>query len=687
MHVTGILMLVSECDICLRIQTEGTIQPVSLSPVPQASIIPHLSSFTLPEPRLLEKALGIRLFEQRLLKLFGEGRLFGTVHTCIGQEWSGVALAEHLEPGDTVFSNHRCHGHYLARTGNYVGLFAEIMGREAGICRGRGGSQHICDANVFSNGIQGGIVPVAAGIACSKRLRGSNEISVVFVGDGTLGEGALYETLNIASAWGLPLLVILENNLYAQSTSQAQTLSGDIDSRAKAFGIRALNGDTWDPVKLIATMGEAVNYVRTELRPLFLRVDTYRLMAHSKSDDNRDKDEIASYWERDVLRQAAKMFPEVLEPIEKGLLARLDRALEEAERSPLSSDLDSPFTEPPAAWTETAFDGGERVVNRINAGLRAALERDQRVVLLGEDIESPYGGAFKATKDLSQLFPERVRNTPISELAITGIANGLALSGMRPVVEIMFGDFVMLASDQFINHAAKFEYMYAGQVKTPLVLRTPMGGKRGYGPTHSQSLEKHLLGVPGTRVLALHHRFDPAVVYDRLLGDSVPQLPTLVIENKILYGEKASADAVAGYKWFHSGHDFPVSYMRAEAHPDATIICYGGMLLDVEKAVERLFMAHDIIAEALCLMQLYPLQQNALLPIVQRSGKLLLVEEGHGFCGYTAELMASFYEMDCKLTMRRVYSHPQHIPSAKPLELSVLPNIDRIVAEVLELVQ
>jgi 2-oxoisovalerate dehydrogenase E1 component len=410
-------------------------------------------------------------------------------------------------------------------------------------------------------------------------------------------------------------------------------------------------------------------------------------MAHSKSDDNRDKEEVARYWERDVLHLAAREFPGIMAPIEEKLLAALDAAVDEAERSPVSEIPEPVAVEPAAAWSETAFPGGERVVNRIYAGLHKAMERDSRVVLLGEDIEGPYGGAFKATKDLSEIYPGRVRNTPISELAITGIANGLAISGMRPVLEIMFGDFIMLASDQFINHAAKFDYMYAGQVKTPLVVRTPMGGKRGYGPTHSQSLEKHLLGVPGTRVLALHHRFDPATVYDRLLGDGVPALPTLVIENKILYGEKASADAVDGFKWFQSGHDFPVSYLRAESRPDATIVCYGGMLLDAEKAVERLFAEHDLVVEVLCPMQLYPLQANALLPVVQRSTRLLLVEEGHGFCGYTAQLMSSFYELDRSLIMRRVYSHPQHIPSARPLELSVLPNADRIVTEVLELVQ
>jgi 2-oxoisovalerate dehydrogenase E1 component len=641
----------------------------------------------LPEARLLEKALGIRLFEERLLSLFSEGRLFGTVHTCIGEEWTGVALAEHLKTEDLVFSNHRCHGHYLARTGNFTGLLAEIMGREGGICRGRGGSQHICDSNFFSNGVQGGIVPVAAGMALAAKLRGSGAIGTVFIGDGTLGEGAVYEGMNLASIWDLPLLIILENNLYAQSTAQNQTLGGSIEARAESFGIRWLRADTWNPVQLIEVMGQAVEAVRRDQRPFFLRVDTYRLMAHSKSDDNRDPHEVASYWDRDILHRAQKTRPELMEPIRERLLARLDAALIEAEQFPLAETLDEPPAEIEPKWQETVIAGGERVVNRIHAGLGKALENDERVFLLGEDIEGPYGGAFKVTKDLSQIFPGRVRNTPISELAITGIGNGLALSGMKPVLEIMFGDFIMLASDQILNHAAKFNYMYADQVQVPLVLRTPMGGRRGYGPTHSQSLEKHLLGIPGTRVVALHHRFDPAEVYARLLGDSLPVLPTIVIENKILYGAKASPDAVEGFKWFHSTHDFPISYMRAEGRPDATIACYGGLLPDAEKAVDRLFLEHDLVVEIVCPMQLYPLQPKAILQLAQRSGRLLLGEEGHGFCGFTAELMATLGELDHSLVMRRVYSRPQHIPSAKPLELRVLPDVDRLVAETLELLK
>src|SRR5262249_14587100 len=159
-----------------------------------------------------------------------QGKLFGTVHTCIGQEAVGITVANALEPGDKIFSNHRCHGHFLARTGNVKGLIAEIMGRETGVCGGRGGSQHLCDVEkgFFSNGVQGGIVPVAAGLAMSLQLQALRRIAVVFIGDGTLGEGAVYETFNLASKWQLPLLIVLENNGYAQSTPQTQNLAGSI---------------------------------------------------------------------------------------------------------------------------------------------------------------------------------------------------------------------------------------------------------------------------------------------------------------------------------------------------------------------------------------------------------------------------------------------------------------------------
>jgi len=182
------------------------------------------------EQRLYRRMRFIRRFEERLLGMFEEGLLNGTTHACIGQEADCVGVIEHLRPGDHIFSNHRCHGHYLAWTGDAFGLLGEIMGKPAGVCGGIGGSQHLCAPGFKSNGILGGTVPAAAGIALAMKLAGNDGISVSFIGDGTFGEGVLYETLNISALWGLPLLVVVENNGYAQSTPLAVNFAGDFVS-------------------------------------------------------------------------------------------------------------------------------------------------------------------------------------------------------------------------------------------------------------------------------------------------------------------------------------------------------------------------------------------------------------------------------------------------------------------------
>jgi 2-oxoisovalerate dehydrogenase E1 component len=636
------------------------------------------------EMRLVRKAFEIRLFEERLIKLFSRGKLFGTVHTCIGQEWSGIAVAERLIPGDVIFSNHRCHGHYLARTENYRGLLAEIMGRESGICGGRGGSQHICDSEVFSNGVQGGIVPISAGIAMAQKVAGIGRIAVAFIGDGTLGEGAVYETLNLCSLWSLPLLIVLENNSYAQSTPQKQTLAGRILARAEAFGIATDRADTWNVPDLLSRMERAVSLVRKCCKPMFVEIETYRLMAHSKGDDDRDPAEVQEFWARDSLVLFEKKFPIEAEKIKVEIHRNLDEAVLECEASAFANSTpELEIEDKNIQWSRTEIEADDRVANRIYAGLLAAMQKDSRVLILGEDVEAPYGGAFKVTKDLSKLFPGRVKNTPISEATILGMSNGLALRGMRPICEFMFGDFILLAADQFVNHAAKFKYMYNDKVRVPVVIRTPMGGRRGYGATHSQTLEKHLLGVPDTQILALHHRYDPAVIYETLLA--TVDRPTLVVENKTLYGEKVSSKRQDGFEWMHSNQLFPISYLRASDPADLTFLCYGGMLLEVEKVVEILFQEHDLIAEILCPTQIYPLQSVAIANAISTE-RVIIVEEGQGFCGLGAEIAAQLQERRGRkaLQIRRIAATEQVIPSCKPLELEVLPNVGTIVKKTIE---
>jgi 2-oxoisovalerate dehydrogenase E1 component len=656
--------------------------------ITQVEDAPSRSSLAEPVSHDLHaKALLIRGVEKRLLDLFSEGKLFGTVHTCIGQEWSGVAVAESLIDGDVIFTSHRGHGHFLARTGDVAGLIAEVMGKKAGVCGGRGGSQHVCSGGVYSNGIQGGIVPVAAGMALARKLRGTRNIAVVFIGDGTLGEGAVYETLNVASKWDLPLLIVQENNRYAQSTSQSETLAGEIEARASAFGIESSRAATWNPAGLLLAASSAIESIRDQGRPFFLRVDTDRLMAHSKGDDDRDPAEVRSYWDRDPLTVFALEEPETTARLELEAKATIDAAVTLAEASTFA-DVGSPDWTTPAgspSWEPTLIENPGRVVASIHDALQRNMARDERIILIGEDIEGPYGGAFKVTKNLSLEFPGRVRNMPIAESAIVGLGNGMALSGLIPVCEIMFGDFIALAADQIINHAAKFKYMYNDQVDLRLVIRTPMGGRRGYGPTHSQSLEKHFLGLPGTRMLALHHRHDPGAIYDTLFATI--DRPTIVIENKLLYGLRAADSAPDGFALEHSDELFPTTRIRPEGAADVTILCYGGMLAEVEKALDPLFDDDEIAAEVICPTQLYPLDLRPILESVARTGRLLIAEEGLGFAAFGAEVVAQVVEQapGALKKLRRLASPEHPIPSCGPLEKLVLPGVDHVVQAVREL--
>ncbi|MEL7340644.1 MAG: thiamine pyrophosphate-dependent dehydrogenase E1 component subunit alpha, partial [Bacteroidota bacterium] len=274
--------------------------------------------------KIIKQALLIRKVEQTFLDLFSQGRLNGTVHTCVGQEFSALAFAGQLRRSDFVFSNHRCHGHYIAFTRDYKGLMAELMGKAKGTCGGVGSSQHLCRNNFYSNGIQGGIVPVAAGYALANKLKGNDDIGLVYIGDGTLGEGVLYETMNIASKWSIPLLIVCENNFYAQSTPQSVNLAGDILQRAEAFGIETFKGDTWDPENLMAEAKNAIRYVREESRPAFVLVETYRLNAHSKGDDDRDEAEVNEYRNRDFLIRFEQEAPEYYQKYQSSIEQEVD---------------------------------------------------------------------------------------------------------------------------------------------------------------------------------------------------------------------------------------------------------------------------------------------------------------------------------------------------------------------------
>ncbi|MCZ6915699.1 MAG: thiamine pyrophosphate-dependent enzyme [Gemmatimonadetes bacterium] len=631
--------------------------------------------------KLLRQAILIRRVEERLLALFSEGKLNGTVHTCIGQEWIGVALAAALDDGDMVFSTHRGHGHYLSRTGDAPGLIAELMGKATGTCGGVGGSQHLHAENYYSSGVQGGLLPVAAGQALAAKCDDTDHIAVAFIGDGTLGQGVLYETLNIASRWHLPLLIVVEHNGYAQSTNAEQTTAGTVQGRAEAFQAAYRHADTWQWQDLIGHASNAVGFVRRERKPLVLEVATYRLKAHSKGDDNRSQDEVRSFEEKDYLTQLLQQRPTWVGGLVDEVDVEIDQAVSDAEAAPPCTFAPpAPYAPRELSWSEPSFER-ERVVEILHNTLRRQMQQNARILIIGEDIEGPYGGAFKVTRDLSEQFPGRVRNTPISEAAIVGLGTGAALGGYLPIVEIMFGDFLTLTFDQVFQQACKLSVMFGDDVDVPLVIRTPMGGKRGYGPTHSQSLEKHFLGIPNLTILALNARLSPAVVYDRLC--ETVRNPTLVIENKVLYTRFLHTEKIPGFDVRCSDEPYPtVKITPAGESPDVTVACYGGTLEDVEEAILAAFDEHEVLCEVVCPTQINPINIAPIADSVRQTGRLVTVEEGSRVASWSSEVLAQLAEAGATPRAVERVGHDSIIPSDLIRERELLASTASIAAAI-----
>ena len=311
----------------------------------------------------------------------------------------------------------------------------------------------------------------------------------------------------------------------------------------------------------------------------------------------------------------------------------------------------------------------------IRAGLERKLDSDPSVVLMGEDIRDPYGGAFRLTRGLSEKFDERVVNTPISEAATVGLAAGMALRGIKPVVEMMFGDFITLAADQIINHIAKFSWMYNGAVRVPLVIRAPMGGRRGYGPTHSQSLERMLFSTPGLRIVAPSHRHDAAALIEAAIDDPDP---VIFIEGKLLYALEMSA-ASEDFDITLTRPPYPVAALdnAAGETPDLTLVTYGAMLPIVEQAMAEMFEQDEITCEVIAPSEIAPLDTAVIGESVSRTRRLVVAEEGPRSWGWGAEVIARVAERwGDKLAARpaRVAGQDLPLPTARPLEDHVLPG-------------
>jgi pyruvate/2-oxoglutarate/acetoin dehydrogenase E1 component len=338
-----------------------------------------------------------------------------------------------------------------------------------------------------------------------------------------------------------------------------------------------------------------------------------------------------------------------------------------------------------------------RYVESLNRALHRLMAEDSRVHLIGEDLLDPYGGAFKVAKGLSSAFPQQVISTPISEAAIAGLGIGMAMRGLRPIVEIMFGDFVTLCMDQIVNHAAKFPWVYNGQVQVPLTIRLPMGGRRGYGATHSQSLEALFMGVPLIRMVAPSHLHDPGDLLTSVVRGGSDLV--LFIENKLLYAQRLlDAEACQQERGFsvravnRAAREYPTLCLSVapDEAPEVIVICYGGMVPYALDAAYQAFMEEEIVVQLVVPSLIKPIPVADLIPEISRCGKVLVVEEGVATGGWGAEAASVIHEAafdQLRRPVRRMGAREMPIPSARTLEEAVLPSVRDIERAIFALAQ
>ncbi len=642
---------------------------------------------------LLRQMIRIRRFEEKCYELYTQEKIRGFLHLYDGEEAVAVGVSAALEERDRVVSTYREHGHALARGMSMESALAEMYGKATGCAGGRGGSMPLFDAetNLYGgNAIVGGGLPLAVGLGLGDRMRGEDRVTVCFFGDGALAEGEFHESMNLAALWKLPVLFVLENNLYAMGTAVARVQANpNFVPRAASYGMQAESVDGMDVVAVEAATRRVVETMRAEPQPWFLECRTYRFRPHSMFDAEkyRDKAEVAEWRKKGPivrfqswLLENNLIHQDEIDAIETEVEAQLRNAVAACEQAPWEpvEDLarhtvaetrpEPPEPAPPGPAIETTFREACR------AAITEALLRDERVFLMGEDVGA-YGGCYAVSMGLLAEFgPDRIRDTPLSEGGFTGAGIGAALAGMRPIVEIMTVNFSLLALDQILNTAATLRHMSGGQFGVPLVIRMATGAGRQLAAQHSHSLENYYAHIPGLRVVA------PATLEDArgMLWTALQEPdPVIVFEHVMLYNMAGKLAGNAGPV------DIDRAAIRREGR-DVTLISYSYSVWKALEAAGEL-AKEGIEAEVIDLRSLRPLDDETIMESVARTRRAVVVDEGWRTGSLAGEIAARvqeacFWHLDAPIA--RVCSAEVPVPYPKHLETAALPQVADIVATV-----
>jgi 2-oxoisovalerate dehydrogenase E1 component len=639
---------------------------------------------------LYRRMVRIRLFEQATGRLYADGLVPGFVHLSIGQEASAVGACWPLRTTDGIVSTHRGHGHCLAKGASAAGMMAELMGRATGTCAGLGGSMHIADVDIGvygANGIVAAGLPIAVGIATAFRQRGTDDVVVAFFGDGAIAHGAFHEAMNLAALWHLPVVFLCENNQFAEfSPFDTQHPVGVVD-RAAAYAMTAHSVDGNDVEAVATLMTDVVERCRAGEGPALIEALTYRHRGHYEGDPQRYRDEALT-----------------LEWVASDPIGRLRAALEADDAGARADEIDAEIAGELEAAIASAKEGAEptatamylavgeaveqpvepevgddepfRTMDAVREGLGSLLAEDDDVWIAGIDVAAG-GNIFGLTRGLADRHPGRVLDTPISETAILGLAVGGSMAGTRPIVEIMYLDFIGVCFDQLLNQAAKLRFMTGGRARLPLVVRTQFGTGRSSGSQHSQSLEALLAHVPGLKVVMPS---TPADTYGLLRAAVHDPNPVVFIEHRGLYGMKGPRPPAE--------HVVPIGKAAIRrAGADVTLVSWSRMAHVALDAADRL-ADEGVDVEVIDLRTISPLDGTAIVESVQKTGRLAVLHEAVEFGGFGAEIAAivsgaCFWDLDAPI--RRIAPPFTPVPYAPNLEAVWLPDVDDVVDAVREL--
>jgi 2-oxoisovalerate dehydrogenase E1 component len=639
----------------------------------------------------------IRRCEEELARAHQRGLVHGACHTYVGQEAIAAGVCAHLRPDDPVFSTHRGHGHALGKGMNPRALIAELFGRDTGCSRGRGGSMHLFAPEIGlmgTSGIVGPCILQAAGAGYSAKLKGTDGVAVAFFGDGAVNNGAFHEGLDLASIWKLPVLFVCENNQFATEVAFAYAAGNpEVGSRGPAYGMPGVTVDGNDALAVWAAAREAAARARSGDGPTLLECRTYRTRAHAEGMGDftyRTRDDVEAWKLRCPIKSLRNRLVSEghataadLDAIDAETAALVAEASRTAESDPWPSAASAtthvyaesgPLTEP------SAPPGGTREATYMKAtweALARAMERDRGIFVLGEGI-GKRGGNFRTTEGLYDRYgPTRLCDTPIAERGFVGLAGGAAMTGTRPVVDFMFADFVLDAVGEIVNQIAKIQYMSAGRLKMPVLLRGCIGVGHSAATHHSGNYYAMYGHFPGLRVVI------PSTPYDAkgLLAHALRcDDPVVFLEHRELLATKGPVP--------EGDYEIPFGVARvAREGSDVTVVALALMVRHALDAAERL-AAEGVSVEVIDPRTVSPLDTETVLRSVAKTGRLLVVDETFAPYGLGAEVAARVADLgfnDLDAPVKRLNGAFSPTPYSPTLEKAVVPGVDDVVQAIRDL--